>query len=215
MASWWPLTSVSLLPFVVWSQPAVVEYAQNFAHVLFIGNLLPCMAFYLQQQVLNTRRQALVPLVATIVGTGAQITFSLFFLRGFEAEPLNATDLPLGNETSYLGAAISRSAGSVVMVVITGMYMILSRDRICPSGCFCCAPREQLQKRTTSPAYADEPEPLPELSFWSWEGGFKLLLALCGPSMLLMISEWWGFEALAIMAGSLQWRLACVHLLVV
>lgn len=163
------------------------------------------MTFYLQQQVLNTRRQALVPLVATIVGTGAQITFSLFFLRGFEADPLNVTDLPLGNETSYLGAAISRSAGSVVMVVITGMYMILSRDRICPSGCFCCAPREELRKTTTSrDGVVDEADkPLPELSFWSWEGGFKLLLALCGPSMLLMISEWWGFEALAIMAGGL------------
>jgi hypothetical protein len=40
-----------------------------------------------------------------------------------------------------------------------------------------------------------------EMRFWAWEGGFQLLLALCGPSMLLMISEWWGFEALAIMAG--------------
>ncbi len=46
-----------------------------FARVLFFGNLLPSMAFYLQQQVLNTRRQALVPLLATLIGTGAQVCF--------------------------------------------------------------------------------------------------------------------------------------------
>ena len=45
--------------------------------------------------------------------------------------------------------------------------------------------------------------PKAELNFWAWKGGFQLLLSLCGPSMLLMISEWWGFEALALMAGNL------------
>ena len=80
------------------------------------------MTFYLQQQVLNTRRQALLPLIATIIGTGAQITLSLYFLRGFGPEPIvNATDLPLGNESSYLGAAISRSSGSYISAIITGI----------------------------------------------------------------------------------------------
>ena len=117
---------------VILVQEEVVVYATNFAHVLFVGNLLPCMTFYLQQQVLNTRRHSLVPLIATIIGTGAQITFSLYFLRGFLAQPLNATDLPLGNESSYLGAAVSRSIGSYVMVTITGRcytYVLFAHAR--------------------------------------------------------------------------------------
>jgi hypothetical protein len=48
-----------------------------------------------------------------------QIVLSLYFLRGFGPEPTNATELPLGNQ-SYVGAAISRSGGSFVSVVVTG-----------------------------------------------------------------------------------------------
>ncbi len=210
-----------------------MDYATTFAHVLFVSTLLPCMAFYLQQQVLNTRRHSLVPLVSTIVGTATNVVLSLYFLRGFTSEPLNATDLPLGNHSSYLGAAIARGASSVVMVIITGAYMILSRDQICPFGCLCCAPTVRRRRRggrrdkknhrhhgegDGSEGSDDdnddesEPELLPEAeqNFWAWEGGFQLLLALCGPSMLLMISEWWGFEALAIMAGNLPNGAVCL-----
>ena len=206
-----------------------MAYATTFAHVLFAGTLVPSMAFYLQQQVLNTRRQAVVPLVSTIVGTAVNVLLSLYFLRGFTSEPLNATDLPLGNQSSYLGAAIARGAGAIVMVIIVGAYMILSRDQICPFGCLCCSPgvrRQQRGGRRKSSSSNNnnhhngdgsdddehEPELLPEAeqNFWAWEGGFQLLLALCGPSMLLMISEWWGFEALAIMAGNLPDGAACL-----
>ncbi len=206
-------------------QGDVVAYATNFAHLLFAGTLVPSMAFYLQQQVLNTRRQALVPLVSTIVGTAVNVVLSLFFLRGFSPEPLNATELPLGNQSSYLGAAVARGAGGVVMVIITGAYMILSRDQICPFGCLCCSPRARRRRRRknhhmhqhhdchgSDGGSNGEPDHLPEteLNFWAWKGGFQLLLALCGPSMLLMISEWWGFEALAIMAGNLPDGAACL-----
>ena len=96
---------------------------------------------------------------------------------------------------------------------IVGIYMVFSRDKVCPSGCFCCSARRRRPTTTMSSAgysagsaedkqrHRDEDN----LRFWSWNGGFKLLLALCGPSMLLMISEWWGFEALAIMAGECPW----------
>lgn len=199
-------------------QPAeVVEYATTYAHVLFLGTLLPSMAFYLQQQVVNTRREAFIPLLATILGTGTQVTFSLYFLRGFEEAPANQSHLPLGNQ-SYIGAAVSRSAGSFVSVGLTGLYLIFTRDQICPSGCFCCAPNgrggaRRRQRRDEegvedvaslrSDEEGDEGGASVDLRFWRWSGGFQLLLALCGPSMLLMISEWWGFEALAIMAGNL------------
>jgi hypothetical protein len=233
-----------------------VEYANAYAHVLFWTTLLPTMAFYLQSQVLNTRRQPRVPLIATIIGTLTQIIFALYFMRGFEPEALNVTDLPLGNQSSYLGAAVARCAGSVIMVVIVGSYMILSRDQICPFGCLCCGKgtlsrwRTGFQNMTTSATtaatkatksvatnIADEqprdhdshddgngrndsrdsshkPEPEPpklEVHFWAWKGGFQMLLSLCGPSMLLMISEWWGFEALALMAGNLPAGDLCLN----
>jgi hypothetical protein len=129
----------------------------------------------------------------------------------------------------FLGAALGKGAYALTAAAVTGIYMIVTHNAICPFGCCCCG-RERGGRRGGEYGSRRQPSeldllglvdhlldgddghtainpsqktqnPLGTGSHGHRASGLLLVAALAIPSMLSMIAEWWAAEFRQLLAG--------------
>ena len=105
-----------------------------------------------------------------------------------------------GAGDAYLGTALGRAVYALVSASVTGGYLVLSRNRICPLGCCVALPcgRRRARADLLAPLSA---EPGSASDGAEAAAGLCVVAALAIPSMLSMVAEWWAAEFRALIAG--------------
>lgn len=202
---------------------SIVGVAGHTAQTLAIGCLVPSVARNLQGQVLNSTGVGWPVALGTLVGSVAQ-ALSILILFVWVEKPMSRPPFSwfgLRDDQLYIAAMVGEACYAIAATLTTGIYLVMTRNPVCPLGCIVCPTRRCLRSCRPGPEPAGRPSlagaslnAAPLLgdtvgSSSNQAGGtlfpskLRLLLSLAIPSMLMAISEWWSFEFLALIAGRL------------
>ena len=140
-------------------QPAgVSERAGRFAQVLTVSAGVPLVCRTVQGKIINSARITWPPLLGSLAGSLAHALFLYALYSGLDTDlPADSSGsagidaaagssgsalfdkinplLGWSHDDAYLGAALGRAVYAVTSTVVTGLYLVLSRNAICPTGC--------------------------------------------------------------------------------
>ena len=193
----------------------VAAKAGRITQVLFFGSGFTCVTRTVQSKVLNTAREKWPPAVGTAVGSLCQLAWLLHFLRGGR---LDTAPFPYARDgEAYLGCVLGKVCYSWGAAAFTGLYLVATRNKVCPLGCAVC-PRWRRGRRRWAAGDREQPLLLAAAASTSEPighavieeaaprkervpAGARLVCALAWPSLGWTLAEWWSFECLALMAG--------------
>eukprot|EP01043_Picozoa_sp_COSAG02_P037878 COSAG02_NODE_2877_length_7842_cov_3.566060_4_plen_521_part_00 len=140
-------------------QPVEVSLrAGSFARVLTVAAGVPLVCRTVQGKIINTARVTWPPLLGSCAGSVAHALFLYALYNNMDTDsvlPSNggssssasgdssgsalfdkiAEALGWEHEDAFLGAALGRAVYAITSVIVTGLYLVLSRNPICPTGC--------------------------------------------------------------------------------
>lgn len=159
---WVPLGSLCVFSetiLEVIGQPVEVSLrAGSFARVLTVAAGVPLVCRTVQGKIINTARVTWPPLLGSCAGSVAHALFLYTLYNNMDTDsvlPSNggsstsassdssgsalfdkiAEALGWAHEDAFLGAALGRAVYAITSVIVTGLYLVLSRNPICPTGC--------------------------------------------------------------------------------
>lgn len=250
---WVPLASLCFFSEYILKavgQPEEVSLrAGSFARVLTVAAGVPLVCRTVQGKIINTARVTWPPLLGSLVGSVAHGVFLYMLYADMDTDtPLSpahgsansasndfgsgsalfdkiAPALGWKHEDAFLGAALGRAVYAIFSVTVTGLYLVLSSNKICPTGCCVSCSNggtsahdiaTPLRSPTSDYTASDElrpdvtSSPLRSRSFNGDRNGSAargrtaelcVVASLAVPSMLSMVAEWWASEFRGLIAG--------------